>query len=137
MVAEAFKGNVDWATGVTKVALLADTYTPNQDTHVYWSDVSANEVTGTGYTAGGQTLATPTVAYDGVSNTVTLSGDNISWTTSTITARYVVIYQDTGTPGTSVLCGFSDLGENKSSSNGDFNLNWSASGIFEVIIQAG
>lgn len=137
MVAEAFKGNVDWANGVTKVALLADTYAPDQDAHVHWSDVSTHEVTGTGYTAGGATLTTPEVSYDGASNTVTLSGDNVSWTTSTITARYVVIYQDTGTASTSVLCGFSDLGENKSSSNGDFNLNWSSSGIFEVIIQAG
>lgn len=133
---QAFSGAVDWPGGVIKVALLADTYIPDQNAHVYWSDVSTHEVTGTNYTAGGATIANASVTINTSNNSVVLDGDAVSWPESTITARHVIIYQDTGTATTSVLCGFADLGENKSSSNGDFNLNWSASGIFEIIIQS-
>lgn len=118
------------------MALLADTYVPDQEGQVYWSDVNTHEVSGTNYVAGGQTIANTTVTIDSVGNSVVLDGDNVAWLESTITARYVVVYQDTGTASTSVLCGFADLGENKSSSNGDFNLNWSADGIFEILVQA-
>lgn len=133
---QAFSGNINWTAGNVKVALLTDTYTPSQSTHGFWSDVAASEISGTGYTAGGQAILNPTVSFSTGQNSVILDGDDISWPESTITARYVVLYEDTGVASTSVLCGFADLGENKSSSNGDFNLNWSTSGIFEVFIQS-
>jgi len=134
--AHAFEGNVEWVAGDVKVALLADTYTPDQNGHEYWSEVSTHEVSGTGYTAGGQIIGNRIITVDGPTSTIFLSGDDVSWQESTITARYVVVYQDTGVAAASVLCGFADLGENKSSSNGDFNLNWSVSGIFQVIVQS-
>jgi hypothetical protein len=52
--------SIDLAADTMKVALVSATYTPNQGTHVFFSDVT-NEVTGTGYTAGGATLASITV----------------------------------------------------------------------------
>lgn len=135
-VEQAFAGGISWTGDTIKVALLADTYTPDQDVHAFWSDVSANEISGINYTAGGAALTTKTITHNAINNSTVLSADNVSWPVSTITARYVIIYQDTGVAGTSILCGFADLGENKSSSNGDFNLNWSASGIFEILVQA-
>jgi hypothetical protein len=50
--------NLDTAT--IKVALVTG-YTPDRDAHDYWDDVVANEESGTGYTAGGATLANTTV----------------------------------------------------------------------------
>lgn len=134
-VEQAFAGGVNWTGDTIKVALVSDTYVPDQDVHEFWSSVVANEVSGTGYTAGGITLVTKTIAFNPTNHSIVLSAANVSWPVSTITARYVVIYKDTGVAATSVLCGFADLGENKSSSNGDFNLNWSASGIFEILVQ--
>jgi hypothetical protein len=52
-----------WTTATLKVALTTSTYTPNQDTHHFFSDIT-NEITGTGYTAGGATLTSPTTTYD-------------------------------------------------------------------------
>jgi hypothetical protein len=46
----------DWDTDTIKCALTTSTYTVDIDTHDFFNDVT-NEITGTGYTAGGATLA--------------------------------------------------------------------------------
>lgn len=56
---QAFSGNINWASDTIKMALVT-AYTPNLTTHVHWSDVSATEISGTGYSAGGVALATKT-----------------------------------------------------------------------------
>lgn len=54
---------IDFNTDTIYAALVGAAYTPNYDTHAYWSDVVANEVTGTGYTANGQLLSSCTITY--------------------------------------------------------------------------
>lgn len=125
---------IDWDTDTVKVALCTSTYTPAQDTHDYFNDIT-NEVTGTGYTAGGATLASKTVNYTAGTNTTTFDAADVSWTTSTITARYAVIYVDTaGASSTDPLIGYVDFGENVSSSAGTFSITWDAAGIFTVAV---
>lgn len=130
LIAKAFAGDVDFEGDTVKVALVTDTYTPDQDTHDEWADVSANEASGTGYTAGGATLGSKTVTYDNATNRTTFSGGNVSWSNSTVTARYAVIYDDTtaGKP----LIAYVDFGSNQSSSSGTFTIAWSANGIFRT-----
>lgn len=90
------KGNIDLDTDTFKVMLTTSTYTPNQDTHTFRSDVT-NEVNGTGYTAGGATLAGVSVTYDAASNQVRISWTDPTWPTATITgARTAVIYKSRG-----------------------------------------
>jgi hypothetical protein len=55
-------GQTNFATGTAKAMLCTSAYTPNPDTHRFKSDVT-NEITGTGYTAGGTTLTTKTANY--------------------------------------------------------------------------
>jgi hypothetical protein len=114
------------------VALLGSGYTPNIDTNIFWSDVSANEVTGTGYTAGGATIANKTVTQDDTDNEGVFDGDDTSWTASTITARYAVIYKDTGVAGTSSLISYIDFGADKSSSGEAFTVSWATEGILNT-----
>jgi hypothetical protein len=130
-------GAVTWkASGgsVIKVALLTSTYTPDQDAHDNFDDVSAYEVTGTGYTAGGKalTLSDPTV--DAATNETRMDADDVQWTDSTITARYAVVYYASGTPSTSTLIAYVDFGEDVSSSGAAFDIAWAASGIFKVTV---
>ncbi len=73
LILKAFNKEIDWDTDVIKVALVTSSYTPAQDTHDYWDDVSANEASGTGYTAGGATLGSKTQGYTAGTN-VTVSG---------------------------------------------------------------
>jgi len=115
-----------------KLALLADTYTPDRDTHEFFDDVSGDEIAGTGYTAGGATIGTQTYTQDNPLDSAVFDGDAVEWTSSTITARYGVIYKDTGTPSTSPLIQLIDFGANQSTSGSTFRITPSANGYFRV-----
>ena len=129
---KALNKEVNYITDTIKVMLCTSAYTPNQDTHIYKSSIT-NEVTGTGYTTGGATLTNKTMTYDGATNTIKLDANDVVWASSTITARYAVIYDDTGTDSTSTLLGYIDFGEDKISSSGDFKITWDTAGIFAVV----
>ena len=73
-----------------RCALLASTYTPDQDAHEFWSSVVAHEIVGTGYTANGQALAGKTVGYTGGTNKLKFDSNDPAWANSTITARYAI-----------------------------------------------
>ena len=124
---------VDWDTDTIKVALATSAYTPDQDTHDYFNDVT-NEVVGTGYTAGGATLGTKSIGYTAGTNVTKLDAADTVWTSSTLTARYAIVYVSTGTPATSVLLGLLDFGEDKVSSAGDFTIAWNAAGIGTITV---
>ena len=124
-------GRVDWDADTVKVALTTSSYTPNFDTHNFFDDIT-NEVVGTGYTAGGATLATVTVTLDTTNDRVDVDAADASWTTSTITARYGVIYKDTGTASTSPLIALIDFGSDQTSTAGTFTIAWNASGIVRL-----
>ncbi len=131
LIAKAFNKEVDFDSDTIKVALLSSSYTPNQDTDDYWNDVSSYEVTGTGYTAGGATLANKAVTYTSGTNVTKFDADDVSWTSSTITARYAVIYDASpATDSTKPLIGYVDFGSNQSSSSGTFSIVWDSAGIF-------
>jgi hypothetical protein len=134
MLLKALNKEVDWDTDTIKVMLCTSGYTPNQDTHIYKSSVT-NEVTGTGYTAGGATLASKTITYDTATNVVILDAADVTWASSTITARYAVIYDDAGaSDAAKVLLGYVDFGSDQSSTAGNFTLTWDATGIFRVTV---
>jgi hypothetical protein len=128
VLTKAFNKEINLSSDTIKVALCTSTYTPDQDAHIYYSSVT-NEVTGTGYTAGGATLASKTVTYNGTSNTLTFDAADTVWSGSTITARYAVIYDSTGTASTSPLIAFVDFGADVVSSGGPFTITWDANGL--------
>ena len=131
LISKAFNKEVDFDSDTIKVALVTSSYTPNQDTHDYWDDVATNEVSGTGYTAGGETLASKTVTYTSGTNVTKFDAADVSWASSTITARYAVVYD--ASPATNAakpLIGYVDFGSDQSSSSGTFSIVWDSAGIF-------
>ena len=88
------RGAVDFDTDTFKVMLVTSSYTENKDTHTKRSDIT-NEVSGTGYTAGG-TAVVPTIAKDTSTDRVTITFPSVTWPTSTITARKAIYYQSRG-----------------------------------------
>jgi hypothetical protein len=88
------RGNIDLDTDTFKVLLTTSTYSENKDTHTKRSDVT-NEVTGTGYTAGGNTV-TMTITKDTVNDRLDVTLGGTTWPTSTITARKAVYYKSRG-----------------------------------------
>jgi len=135
-LSQALNKEVDWDTDTIKVALLTNAYTPDQDAHNYFDDVSTYEVSGaTGYTAGGATLANKTNSYNSATNVIVLDADDVTWSSSTITARYAVIYDASpATNATKPLIGYVDFGSDQSSSNGNFTITWDATGIVRITV---
>ena len=125
-------GGIDFDTDTIKVMLLTDSHSTNIDTQEFIDDVSANEVSATGYTSGGATLGSVTVSVDNTDNEGVVDASDVTWSSSTITARYYVIYKDTGTAGTSPIAFIGDFGSNKSSSSGDFTIQWDSEGVFNA-----
>jgi hypothetical protein len=130
----AFNKKIDFDSDTIKVALCTSSYTPDQDAHDFFNDIT-NEVTGTGYTAGGATLASASITYTGASNVLKLDGDDTSWASSTITARYAIIYDATpGTAATNPLIAYVDFGADVTSTAGTFTITWDANGIATVTV---
>ena len=112
-----------------KVSGHTNTYTVNQDTHAFFSDVT-NEVSGTNYTAGGATLGSQTISR--TTNTVTFDGADIVWTQSGSgfsNGRKFVVYRSTGTASTSRLFSVVTADADVGNVTGDLTIQWSASGI--------
>lgn len=125
-------GGIDLDTDTIKVMLLTNSHSNNIDTQEYIDDVSANEVSGTGYSAGGQALANKAVTQDNTDDEGVFDADDLTWSSSSITARYAVVYKDTGTPSTSPIVCIIDFGADKTSDNGDFTIQWNAEGILNA-----
>ena len=115
------RGAIDFDTDTFKALLVSSAYTPNKDTHDKRDDVT-NEATGTGYTAGGVTTAC-TVTKDTANDRVTLQFAAVSWATSTITARALVIYKSLGGASSAdALVAYNDFGSDVSSTSGTFSV---------------
>jgi hypothetical protein len=126
---EVLAGTVDLTSDTIKVAMTTSSYTPDGDAHDNFDDIT-NEVSGTGYSAGGETLASKSFTQDNTNNRGVFDADDVTWTSSTITnARYAIIYKSTGTASTSRLIALVDFGSNFSSSSSTFRIQWNASGI--------
>jgi hypothetical protein len=92
-LADVFAGNCN-TTHTYKGMLVTSAYTENRATHTKRSDVTG-EVSGTGYTAGGNAV-TLSVAVNNTTNVLTLTIGAVSWPSSTITARKLVVYRARG-----------------------------------------
>ena len=129
-----FEQSIAWATDTIKVALVTSSYTPNQDTHDYWDDVVANEVSGTGYSAGGETLTSPTVTSDAGTNEIRMDAADVAWSGSTITARYAVIYKATGVNATSPLISYINFSTDQATVSGTFTLTFATNSVFKATV---
>ena len=122
-------GVQDLDTDVIKIALYTSAATLGASTTAY---TTSNEVVGTGYTAGGNTLTGATISLDGTTGICTFS--NTSWTTSSITARGALIYNSTKTNKAIAVL---DFGADKTSTSGTFTINFPAATAGSAIIQVG
>jgi hypothetical protein len=115
------RGAIDFDTDTFKIMLVSSSYTPNKDTHDRRDDVT-NEVTGTGYSTGGSTIAC-TVTKDTGNDKVTLQFASTSWASSTITARAAVVYKSRGGASSAdELVFYNDFDADVSTTNGTFTV---------------
>lgn len=114
--------NINPGSDTFKAMLVTSTYTPNKGTHTKRSDVT-NEVTGTGYSAGGTACTVSVVATDTTNHRADITLGAVSWGSSTITARGLVVYKSTGTASTDNLVAYIDFGSDVTSSGGTFSVS--------------
>ena len=111
-----------------KIALYTSSATLGAATTAY---SATNEVSGTGYSAGGNTLTNVTPTVSGTTGLTDFA--DTTWSTATITARGAVIYNDTaaGDPAVVVL----DFGADKTSTAGDFTVQFPTADASNAIIR--
>lgn len=127
---DILSGTQNFNTGTTKVykiALYTSSATLDATTTSY---STANEVTGTGYTAGGNTLTVSQIPTSG-GTTAYISFADTTWTSATITARGALIYESTANKAVAVL----DFGSDKSSSASNFTIQFPAATSTTAIIR--
>lgn len=127
-------GAIDLDTDTIKMALCTVSYVPDQDAHDFFNDIT-NEVIGSvGYTTGGNALGSKTVTQDNANNRAVWDAADVSWAASTITARYGVIYKDTGSAATSPLIALVDFGQNVVTVLSTFQVTFNVDGILKLTI---
>jgi hypothetical protein len=89
---EIVQGEQDLSADTLKIALYTGDATLGPTTTAYTTD---NEVVGTGYTAGGNTLTGVTINTDSVNNIVYINFNNVSWSGASFSARGALIYNST------------------------------------------
>jgi len=113
-----------------KIALYTSSATLDSSTTAY---TTSNEVVGVGYTAGGKTLTNISPTTSGT--TAFVDFNDATWTVSTITARGALIYNSSSTNYTNPAVCVLDFGTDKSSSSGDFTIQFPTPDASNAIIR--
>lgn len=123
--------DLDWDDngGTTfKAQLTLSSYTPDPDTHDFQDDVSASKASGTT----DQTIGTSrAINIVGASNYVNLdAAASVTYTavSGSQTVSGVIIYKDTGTPGTSRLVCWCEFSSTLATNGGDVVVTFDADG---------
>ena len=133
--------HLDLNTDTIRIALYGNSGTPDQtDTAAHnayngsggaW--VTANEITATGWTAGGLALASVTSSFSSVTYTFD-AADKSGGASDTVTAAYgCLIYDDSATTPVADqgIC-YLAFGGSNSVTSGTFTVSFNASGIFTI-----
>jgi hypothetical protein len=112
-------GDHDWENDTFKVALYTSSADLDADTTAY---STTNEVSGSGYVAGGATLSAASGYPQIVSGKMAMQFDDASWAASTITARGALIYNSSQSNAAVMAI---DFGRDISSTAATFALKFS------------
>ena len=123
--------NFTASTGNTfKLALFTSSATLGAGTTAY-AATGMNEMSGTGYTAGGKALTSVTPTLD--SSTACCDFDDVSWTSATFTANACLIYNDSAS-GDPAVCAVA-FGGDKAVSSGTFTIQFPAKAATTAIVR--
>lgn len=118
-------GAVNFTTGTFKMALYTALADLNADTLVY---TTSNEISGTGYSAGGKTLTN--IVPTSSNNVAYISFDPLTWDPASFTARGALIYNSATNAAVAVL----DFGSDKTATN-TFTVTFPAATASSAVIR--
>lgn len=126
---ELMEGVHDFTTHTFKIALYTSSATLGASTTAY---SATNEVSGTGYTAGGNTLTVTGGAVSTSGTTAYIDFSDTTWADATITARGALIYNSSASnKAVAVL----DFGADKTSTAGDFTVSFPTADASNAIVR--
>jgi hypothetical protein len=106
-----FNGQFNLASDTIKMALYNGSANLNPSTTAY---TAVNEITGTGYTAGGQLMTGVTISYDATNSVAYVNFANVVWNPANFTARCALIYDATASNASIAVI---DFGSDKTCTN--------------------
>lgn len=116
------------STGHTIKAILVTSHSLDIDNDAAYSDVSGDECSGTGYTAGGETLTNQAVTQDNANDRADFDADDVTWTGLDVSAggdpNYVILYDD---DAADALIAAWEIATG--TNGGDWTVQWHADGI--------
>jgi len=126
---DRFKANlmnkiVDMESDTIRVALYDNSHSFTAGDTAY---TATNEVSGTGYSAGGEALASKAVTE---ASTTKFDATDTAWTSASFTAYHAVMYDDT-LAGNDLIASI-DFGGAQTVTAGTFTIQWNASGIITL-----
>lgn len=121
-VYDAVTGAIDFDTDTFYVMLVGAGYTFDKDAHAKRSDITS-EVSGAGYTAGGQAIV-PNVTKDNTNDRTSIVFPQVTWPASTVAAAEGAVYYKRrgGASTADELVGFNDFPAPITTSNGTLTL---------------
>jgi len=133
-------GDIGMPGGTYKIALSnaagpISLATSGVSTAKLWTDWTSNvaaEITGTGYSAGGATVSSPTFTAGGTDNEVATftSATNPSWTSASFSANQAILYESSASGYQ--LIAFWDFGGSVTVTDATFELAINASGLMTI-----
>lgn len=135
--AKVLDGTINLTSDTIKVMLLNASYSFNADHH-FVSDVSANELSGTGYTggfggSGRKTLTTKTITEDDTNDWAIFDADDSQWLSINAgTAAWAVLIKEITNDGASLLIAAIDINPDVVTNGANLTVQWNATGILKV-----
>jgi hypothetical protein len=126
--AELYQAVHNLLTDTLKIALYTSSASLDASTTAY---ATTNEVSGTGYTAGGVTITGVTVNSSGY--TAYVSFNNPSWTSASFTARAALIYNSSKANRSIAVL---DFGSNKTVTATTFTINLPTNNAADALIRS-
>lgn len=122
------EGVIDLTNDTIKCILVTSSYSPDKDAHLDRADVT-NEVSGQGYTSGGEELTDKSFTQDDDNDRGEFDAADITWSSAIFTARAAVLYKSTGVAANDTLIAFIDFEDDYIATEEDFTIQWDTEGI--------
>lgn len=131
MFEQLFLGEYDLGNGADTIKLILVTgHSLDIDNDAGYADVSGDECSGTGYSAGGETLTNQAVTQDNTNDRADFDADDVTWSSLDVSGggdpNYTIMYDDTHASDILMAAWEITTGTN----GGDFTIQWHADGIF-------
>jgi hypothetical protein len=125
-------GDIAWDTSAFKCMLVTSTYTYNPD-HQERDEVT-NEITNTGYTAGGNVITTTAAAVDDANDRVEADATDVTFSSLDAGDQpyAAIIYYNSGAAATDTLVAYCLLTSPPAPNGGDYVVQWNAEGVFYI-----